>query len=297
MPKEAYDPNAPIPIDPTTGRPVRGKGSRGARTARPKELGGARLPRSALGGGGDGSVRGAPKVRGTRGRGRGRGRGVSGGGMLHREGDAGMGTGGGPSNGGGIGGFAQTGVENEKGALFLPQLALLDIPEERAALDTKQVATDGATDKIADLLEDGAEPQQKDSQEQPPSDKEDGDEDDEEEEEKDIVLQPRTDEEKAEMRALIESFSEEQLHRFEVFRRSRLPKNAVKKVLTTILGSTTVPPSVIIALGGTGKLFIGDIVEIGLEVMQDWGEEEGTALSPAHIREAYRRWKAKNRWL
>ncbi|KAJ3241623.1 transcription initiation factor TFIID subunit 11 [Chytriomyces hyalinus] len=260
--KPPFNANDPIPIDPETGRPIRGKGSRGSRASRPKELGGARLPRSfAMA---SNSASSGPSERGSvRGRGSGLGRG----------------------RGRGRGRAPQTARDDEdKVAAILPVSTLLDIPE--------------VVDVVAAPVEDPD--RMADAQEQMDEDLDLDDSDDDEDqsdEDKEIIIQPQTDKEKQEMRALIESLGEEDLHRFEVFRRSKLSKNVVKKILTTILGTTTVPANVLTAVGGTGKLFVGDIVEIGREVILDWGEDEGTALSPAHVREAYRRWKMQNKWL
>ncbi|KAJ3197262.1 transcription initiation factor TFIID subunit 11 [Irineochytrium annulatum] len=118
-----------------------------------------------------------------------------------------------------------------------------------------------------------------------------------EEEENDFVLKPRSEEEREAMKALIDSLSEEQLHRFEAFRRSKLPKPVVKKVrlhthtrvkqyqmLQAIMGPT-VAASVVIVAAGCGKLFIGDMVGKALEVMGEWGDTG--AIRPEHLREAH----------
>ncbi|KAJ3203634.1 U3 snoRNP protein, partial [Entophlyctis luteolus] len=259
----------PIPIDPVTNRPIRGKGSRGSRITRPKELGGGRLgfnrPER-------GSGRGSRGPRGS-GRGRGRGRGAS--------------SAGGPS--GVPDGVGPDGAETS--ALVLPQCTLLEIdapPPIELNLDIPQALDEEATHDKPDT---NAEvPADKDSD--LGSDIADDDKEDEDDEDNSLVqIEPRTDQERADMRTLIDSFTPDQLHRFEVFRRSRLPK----------------PASVLTAMCATGKLFIGDVVEIGevfqpltvrsaiaagLEVQAEWGE--GGALSPQQLREAFRRWSAKN---
>ncbi|KAJ3387278.1 U3 snoRNP protein [Entophlyctis sp. JEL0112] len=256
----------PIPIDPVTNRPIRGKGSRGSRITRPKELGGGRLgfnrPER-------GSGRGSRGPRGS-GRGRGRGRGAS--------------SAGGPS--GVPDGVGPDGAETS--ALVLPQCTLLEIdapPPIELNLDIPQALDEEATHDKPDT---NAEvPADKDSD--LGSDIADDDKEDEDDEDNSLVqIEPRTDQERADMRTLIDSFTPDQLHRFEVFRRSRLPKPAVKRV--GIFEPGRVPPSF------PGKLFIGDVVEIaiaaGLEVQAEWGE--GGALSPQQLREAFRRWSAKN---
>ncbi|KAI9336808.1 hTAFII28-like protein conserved region-domain-containing protein [Obelidium mucronatum] len=263
--KEAVNPNEPIPIDPTTGRPVRGKGSRGARAARPKDMGGARLPRMNTDRGGSGGGRGSRGPRGS-GRGRGRGRG-SVLGAAHLQGLA--------------DGDVLTNMTNTNTVSLLPQSTLLEL---------------GAADasSAVEMPKEHSDAESGDADKETKDDEDDSDEDDDEEA-KDVLIEQKTDAEKAEMKALLDAMDADQLHRFEVFRRSRLPKNSVKKIITTILGTTTVPANILIAFAGTGKLFIGDIVEIGRDVMEEWGHEG--ALSPEHVREAYRRWKLQNQWL
>ncbi|KAJ3115424.1 transcription initiation factor TFIID subunit 11 [Phlyctochytrium bullatum] len=109
-----------------------------------------------------------------------------------------------------------------------------------------------------------------------------------EELENDIVIVPKSAEEQAMMNALIQSFSAEKMDRFEKFRRSKLSKGVIKKLLQPIFGSA-ISPSIVTTVAGCGKLFIGDIVERALQVKEEW--EDGHALSPEHVREAFRRYK------
>ncbi|KAJ3068141.1 transcription initiation factor TFIID subunit 11 [Podochytrium sp. JEL0797] len=290
MTKKTFDPSEPIPIDPVTNRPIRGKGSRGSRAARPKEQGGARLPRVAplasaqlLRGGGGGAARG---TRGSRGRGRGRGAVL----LEPHQPHAAL-----PAQN-----TPQHLIDQSASASLLPALTLREMVFEQAKVSQEGAyvhVNNNHKTKYKTEADEAAEIQSNllNQQNQDESDLDSDLEDDEDEEDKDIVIEPKTDQEKADMKALLDSFDEDQLHRFEVFRRSRLSKGAVKKIITTLLGTTTVPNNILIAIGGTGKLFIGDIVEIGREVMVEYGDEG--ALSPEHVREAYRRWKLANRWL
>ncbi|KAJ3216707.1 transcription initiation factor TFIID subunit 11 [Dinochytrium kinnereticum] len=264
-----------IPIDPITQRPVRGRGSRGARGSKPR--GEAKTPRGGRGRGlqdpsraslgpeasrGRGGVGGVDvgKIRG-RGRGRGQGRGRGSGSLS-----------------------------------ILSQSVLVTIPEPFAApsILPPPTATIEDKDRASSPVEDQTlpvEPLDEDPNARAKDDDRnlDMEEDLYDDLENEIVIHPKSEEEREAMKALIDSFTPERLHRFEVFRRSKLPKGSVKKLLMNILLGSTVPTGIIITVAGSGKMFIGEIVEKAIEVKQEWNDVG--ALSPEHIREAFRRYK------
>ncbi|TPX63823.1 hypothetical protein SpCBS45565_g06345 [Spizellomyces sp. 'palustris'] len=104
----------------------------------------------------------------------------------------------------------------------------------------------------------------------------------------DELLHPRKGVDKEAERALLATFTQEQVQRYEVFRRAHFQKGGMKKFLQGLLGQNVAESSAIV-VAGAAKLFVGEMTEKAREIMEEWGDTGG--IQPEHLREAYRRYK------
>ncbi|GAA5966939.1 hypothetical protein JCM8115_006214 [Rhodotorula mucilaginosa] len=87
---------------------------------------------------------------------------------------------------------------------------------------------------------------------------------------------------KEDLRVLLEHFDENQMDRYEAYRRSGLTKSSVRKLVNAVL-QQSVSPSILTVVRGFAKVFVGEIVEKARQMSDHPG-----SLTPQDLREAYR---------
>ena len=80
---------------------------------------------------------------------------------------------------------------------------------------------------------------------------------------------------------LMEAFSEEQLDRYSTWRRVKLKKETVRKITNQTL-SQSVPASIVTAINGYTKVFIGEIIEMARDVQAEWLVAERMSKDSEH---------------
>ncbi|KAI4192951.1 MAG: hypothetical protein LQ346_004066 [Caloplaca aetnensis] len=100
---------------------------------------------------------------------------------------------------------------------------------------------------------------------------EEAEDDEDDAEENDVVMgdqekQQRA-KEKADLGFLIDHFNADQLRRYEYMRRNKFKKENVRRIVNQTL-SQSVPPSVVIGIGGYTKLLVGLLIERARDVQQ-----------------------------
>lgn len=87
------------------------------------------------------------------------------------------------------------------------------------------------------------------------------------------------------MQVLVSNFSEDQLNRYEMYRRSTFPKASIKRLMQSLAG-VPISQNVVIAMSGMAKVYVGELVEEALDVQERYGDSG--PIEPKHLREAYR---------
>ncbi|CAI0393679.1 unnamed protein product [Linum tenue] len=97
----------------------------------------------------------------------------------------------------------------------------------------------------------------------------------------------------AKMQTILSQFTEDQMTRYESFRRSALQKATMRRLLVSITGSQKISMPVTIVVCGIAKMFVGELIETARMVMTE--RNESGPIRPCHIRESYRRLKLEGK--
>ncbi|KAI4297661.1 hypothetical protein L6164_037543 [Bauhinia variegata] len=94
-------------------------------------------------------------------------------------------------------------------------------------------------------------------------------------------------------KAILSQFTEEQMSRYESFRRAGFQKANMKRLLASITGTQKFSVPMTIVVSGIANMFAGELVETARIVMKE--RKESGPIRPCHLREAYRRLKLEGK--
>ncbi|KAK9250072.1 hTAFII28-like protein conserved region-domain-containing protein [Lipomyces tetrasporus] len=99
------------------------------------------------------------------------------------------------------------------------------------------------------------------------------------------------------VKLLIASFTDDQMERYETFRRANISRGGVKKLANAVLNQS-IANNVAVAISGFSKVFLGEVIERALDVQRRMDPPyplnpyaSQKPLLPEHIREAWRLYK------
>ncbi|KAK9241074.1 hTAFII28-like protein conserved region-domain-containing protein [Lipomyces kononenkoae] len=99
------------------------------------------------------------------------------------------------------------------------------------------------------------------------------------------------------IKTLISSFTDDQMDRYETFRRANISRGGVKKLANAVLNQS-ITNNVAVAISGFSKVFMGEVIERALDVQRRMDPPDPLnpydtpmPLLPEHIREAWRLYK------
>lgn len=84
----------------------------------------------------------------------------------------------------------------------------------------------------------------------------------------------------------LNTLSEDELLRYEAFRRVGFKRNMIKRLCLEVIGQSC-NPKFIIAVCGLSKVFVGELIDEAKNVQKQWNDTG--ALLVTHIHEAFRR--------
>ncbi|TKR62262.1 hypothetical protein L596_026249 [Steinernema carpocapsae] len=97
------------------------------------------------------------------------------------------------------------------------------------------------------------------------------------------------------MQWLLGNFTQEQLEKYEIYRRTTCPKNKIRRFIEKQCNGMQPSPDVVLAIASLAKTFLCELAEEALDIKESDPAEEKKPMEPKHLHRAFQQLLCKGK--